>query len=424
LKEAIITLKRQWFVRIAFFVVFLMSFSSILMIGYAYWDLKTTEQNNTLPIGDWGIAITTPQEFYNFATKTNSTVNDRYYLFNDIDFTGFTWTYNSTNNAVVFKGTLDGNGKTLSNLTLYNNSGSYQYFGIFPRMLGGSVYNLTLSNVVLSLGTTALGGTAIRAGLITGNVYGLTNTISNITILNCGVRGTSTAGAGGLIGSVTVGTTVVNIDNIKATNLKVFNKSSYAGGLVGIIGTSGAQVRISDVDIQGEVYSYPTSSYTGGIVGRVASGAKLSAERAIVEMTSRNTLETNSTYNLRYSNRYLGGFIGQNQSSSANVKLTDVFFTGSLYPQTNANRSYVGTAIGVSSGSQSLTRAYYSKVAFRSVTGTVIYTPDVTQSGIAATMVNASSMPSLAWWNTFSTEFSSANDLWAQDGTGRLYLIR
>ena len=394
------------------------------MIGYSYWDNTINAQNTDVNIGDWGIAITTPQEFYNFATKTNSASTDRYYLFNDLDFTGFTWTYNSTNNAVVFRGTLDGNGKTISNLTISCNSGSYLYFGIFPRMYGGSVYNLTLSNVYLTLGTTALGGTSLRAGLIAGNVYGLTNTLSDITVVDSGVRGTSSAGAGGLIGSVTTSSTVVHLNDVKTTNLKVFNKSSYAGGLIGTIGTSGAQVLVSDVDLQGEVFSYPTSSYTGGIVGRVASGAKCSISRAVVEMTSRNTLETSSTYNLRYSNRYLGGFIGQNQSTSANVSLTDAFFTGSLFPQTNANRSYVGTAIGTSSGSQTLLRTYYSKVAFRSVTGTIIYTPDVTLRGIAATLVNASTMPGVAWWNTFAASFGAENDLWAQDGTGRLYLIR
>jgi len=417
-------LKRQLLIRVVLLVVFLISFSSALMIGYSYWDLKINTQTTNVNIGDWGIPITTAQEFYDFATKIDSLETDRYYLFNDIDFTGFNWTYNSTNNAVTFRGTLDGNGKTLSNLTLYHNSSSYQYLGIFPRMLGGSVYNLTLSNVNLSLGSTALGGTSIRAGLITGNAYGLTNTISNITIINSGVRATSSAGAGGLVGSVTIATTIVNIDNIKATGLKVFNKSSYTGGLVGVISRSGAQVNISDVDIQGEVYSYSSTSYTGGIVGRIVSGAKLTTSRAIVEMTTQNTLETNSTYYLKYSNRYLGGFIGYNLSTSANVILTDVFFTGSLLTQTTANRSYVGTALGRSSGSQSLIRTYYSMVEFRSVSGGIIYTPDVTLRGINATLVNASTMPSVSWWNTFSTEFYNANNLWAQDGAGRLYLIR
>ncbi|PKL00678.1 MAG: hypothetical protein CVV56_05135 [Tenericutes bacterium HGW-Tenericutes-1] len=417
-------LKRQLILKISLLVVFLMSFSSALMMGYAYWDDKINTQASTLNIGDWGIPITTAQEFYDFATKTDSVATDRYYLFNDIDFTGFNWSYNSTNNAVVFRGTLDGNGKTLSNLTIFHNSTAYQYIGIFPRMTGGSVYNLTLSNVYLDLGNTALGGTSTRAGLITGNANGLTNTISNITIENAGVRATSTGGAGGLVGSVTTSTTVVNIDNIKATNLKVFNKSSYTGGIVGTVGTSGATVNIADIDIQGEVYSYATSSYTGGIVGRITSGGKFFVNRAIVEMTSQNTLETNSTYNLKYSNRYLGGFIGYNQSSSTNVQISDVFFTGSLYPNTNANRSYVGTALGRTSGSQTLLRSYYSMVSFRSASGAFIYTPDTTLRGISATLVNASTMPSISWWNTFSSEFYTANDLWNQDGNGRLYLIR
>jgi len=416
--------KRQLIIKTLLLVVFLISFSSVLMVGYAYWDLKTNTQTTNVNIGDWGIAITTPQEFYDFATKTNSVSTDRYYLFNDLDFTGFNWTYNSSINTVVFRGTLDGNGKTISNLTLYNNISSYLYFGIFPRMQGGSVYNLTLSDVYLNLGSSALGGTALRSGLITGNAYGLTNTISNITIINAGVRATSTAGAGGLVGSVTTATTVVNIDNIKATGLKVFNKNSYTGGLVGSIGTSGAQVNISDVDLQGEVYSYATSSYTGGLIGRIGSGGKFTASRAIVEMTSRNTLETNSTYNLKYSNRFLGGFIGYNQSTSANVTLTDVFFTGSLYPNTNANRSYVGTAIGRSVGSQTLERYFYSMVAFRSISGSVIYTPDITLRGINANLVNAASMPDPSWWNSFKIEFNNANSLWTQDGTGRLVLIR
>ncbi len=416
--------KRQLVMKITMLVVLLICFSSALMIGYAYWDIRTNTQTNTLSIGDWGIAITSPQEFYDFATKTDSVATDRYYLFNDIDFTGFNWTYNSTNNAVTFRGTLDGNGKTLRNLTLYNNVNSYLYFGIFPRMQGGAVYNLTLENVDLSLGSTALGGTSLQSGLITGNAYGLTNTISNITIINAGIRATSSNGAGGLVGSITTSSTIVNIDNIKATNLKVFNKSSYTGGLVGIIDTSGAQVNISDIDIQGEVYSYSTSSYTGGLVGRIASGGKLSASRAIVEMTSQNTLETNGTYYLKYSNRYLGGFIGQNQSTSANVMLNNVFFTGSLFPNANNYRDYVGTAIGASGGSISMTNAYYSMVAFRSSSGTVIYTPDRTLRGINAELVNASTLPDAPWWNTFSTEFYSANNLWNQDITGRLYLSR
>jgi hypothetical protein len=415
--------KKQVLLKLLVSFVLLLSFSSVLMFGYSYWDSNHQTDSELLVVGDWGIPITTAHEFYLFATKTDSVSTDRYYLFNDIDFSGYNWDYDNTTSQVTFRGTLDGNGKTLRNLTLTYNS-SYSYFGIFPRMDGGSVYNVTLENIDLRLGNTALGGTSTRSGLITGNAYGSTNTISNITIIDSGVRGTSSSGVGGLVGNVSNSSTVVNIDNIKATNLKVFSKNSSVGGLVGYISSSSATVNVSDIDIQGEVYSYASSSYTGGLIGRIRSGALFYADRAIVDMTSQNTLETNYTYYLKYSNRYLGGFIGYNQSTSNYVGLNNVFFTGSLYTDTSANRSYVGTAIGRSGGSQSLHNDYYARVEFRSLWSQVIYSPDTTLRGINAQLVSEQTLPSGAWWDSFATEFMAANDLWTQDGTGRLTLIR
>jgi len=414
--------------RLFVILAILIGISSTILIGYAYWDQFVDTQDETLTLGEWGTPITTAQEFYNFATKSTSLATDRYFLFNDIDFTGFTWAYNATNNAVTFRGTLDGNGKTLSNLTITNNSSTYLYFGIFPRMQGGSVYNLTLSNVNLSLGSTALGGTSLRAGLIAGNVYGLTNTIQDITILNCGVRGTSTTGTGGLIGNITTATTVVHISDIKATGLKVFSKSSSSGGLIGYIGTSGATVTVADVDLQGEVHAYATSSYTGGIVGYVISGGKISINRVVLETTNRNTLETNATYFNRYSQRYLGGIVGYSLSASANILITDAFYTGNLFTQATTRRGDIGTATGRASATSTrptLTRTYYSNVQFSSSTGTIIYTPDVTPTGQMSTLVTAAAMPTVTWWNGFFVTFASANALWAQDPvTGRPYLIR
>jgi hypothetical protein len=419
---------KQRIVRIITILILFFAFASTVSIGYAYWNNLTQDTNENMNIGDWGIPISSAQEFYDFAMKADSVTTDRYFLLNDIDFSGFNWTYTSTNNTVTFRGLLDGNGKTLSNLTLYINSSSYSYLGIFPRMSGGSVYNLTLDNVNLSLGSTALGGSSLRSGLITGNIIGSTNTISDITILNSGVRGTSTTGTGGLVGSVTGSTTIVNIDNIKATSLKVFSKSSNAGGLVGNVSTSGAQIHVSDIDLEGEVFAYGSSSYTGGIIGQVASGAMVTIDRIVLDVTSRNTLETNSTYYNRYSQRYLGGFVGYSLSASANILISDAFFTGSLFTQSSTRASSVGTATGrfsATSTRPTLLRTFYSQVIFSSSSGTIVYTPSSTPSGQMATLVNAASMPSSTWWNGFATAGNFSSELWGQDvATGRLYLIR
>jgi len=393
-------------------------------MSFAFWASEVSGNANngggTVVIGDWGIPIFTAQEFYDFATKSNSVLTDQYYLHNDIDFTGFTWTYNSTNNQVIFRGTLNGNGKKLMNLTITNSSTSYLYNGIFPRSIGSTIYDLTLENVHT---VTNLSGSTQRAGLLIGRAEGGTTTLSDIKIIDSSVQGNSTNGVGGLVGNVLNSTTIVNISNIKATNFKIFNDAAYVGGLVGRIATLGAQVNVTDVDFQGEVYSNITSntgsSYAGGIIGYIPSGGRFTLNRSIIEATFQNTLVTSSNFN-GYTNRYLGGVIGGNASATANVNIQNMFFTGSLYTRIDARRNDVGTISGQDSTQATTSNVFHSMVAYRALGGAVTYTT-TTQTGQMAVRVNASTMPDQAWWNSFYTNFTS-NSLWLQDGTGRPYL--
>ena len=291
-------------------LIFILLVANLLFTSgmtFAFWASSIAGNSDSndglIAIGDWGTPIFTPSEFYTFATKTNSVATDVYYLANDIDFTGFTWVYNAANNGVTFRGTLNGNGKSLLNLTITNSSTSYSYNGIFPRIFGAIIYDLTLENVNT---VTSLSGTSQRSGLIAGNAWGGTNTLSNITIINSGSQGNSTNGVGGLIGNVQNATTILNLNNIKATNLRVFNRSAYVGGLVGRISSAGGRVNMNDIDFQGEVYSYATTSYAGGLIGYVLASAFYTLNRAIVDSTFQNTLVTNATYNLKYTTRYLG----------------------------------------------------------------------------------------------------------------------
>jgi len=408
--------------KIVIAVLVLLSLAPI-SIGYSYWNNLIANESNNLVIGEWwGTPIYTAQEFYDFAMKSDSSSNDVYYLANDIDFSGFSWGVDSSQEYITFRGTLDGNGKTISNLTIYPTSSYTSYIGIFPQMEGGSVYNLVLSNVETDVYSFY---SSIVPGLITGRVIGSTNTISDITIVDSGVRGTSSTGTGGLVGAVENYSTVLNIDNVKAINLKVFSTTSYVGGIIGSINDSGVEVNLSDIDISGEVSSMTSSSYTGGIIGKITNGAYFNLQRAIVDMGSQNTLETYYSYYNHYSERYLGGFIGYNQSTSDKVILDHVFFTGSLVTDSSRRSYYIGTAIGRSSGSETMNETYYSQVLYRDSNGSITYYPSFSPRGVMATMVNASTMPSVAWWDAFSTDFYSANSLWLQDsGTGRLELFR
>ncbi|TVP86103.1 MAG: hypothetical protein EA375_02240 [Acholeplasmataceae bacterium] len=399
-------------------------------MSFAYWASvilgNDDDVSGSVTIGEWGIPITTPQEFYDFATKSSSTADDLYYLYTDLDFTGFDWNYDASNNAVIFRGTLNGNGKTISNLTINNFSSSYLYHGIFPRMDGGTVSNLTLENVNLELNATSLGGTSIQAGLIAGYVYnGKVNTMSSITIIDCGVKGTSLGGSGGLIGRIGTNGTEVIISNIKATNLRVFSKTANVGGLVGRINNN-ATVNLTDIDIQGEVYAHNAAGNTGGVIGFITNNNQpVSIKNAVVEMGSQNTLETDSTYHLLYTKRYLGGIIGYHNRTGSLTTIENVIFMGSLYNNLNNRRLDIGTVTGraTAANTPTITQTYYSFVAFRSSTGAVVYSPDGTPTGQMSTVVVEDDYPGNAWWNSAHAILSAENDAWKQDSvTGRPYL--
>ncbi len=411
------------FKKILILASFAIIFSTSSIIGYSHWDLLNDTEQNTITIGEWRTPISTAQEFYDYLTKDDSVSGDSYYLVNDIDFTNFTWELDADNNDIVFRGTLDGDGYTVSNLTIYSNSDSYKRIGIFPEINGGTVKNIVFDTVELSLGPDALDASNFRGGIVAGEISGGSTTlVTNITLIDCGVRATRAAGAGGIVGYVMGTNTELTITNIKETNLKVFNKKADSGGIIGQINKNTKSVTISDVDIQGEVHSYNSPSYTGGVVGKVEEGATVSISNAIIETSTKNTLETSSTYNNNYSKKYLGGIIGYNDTDSAKLNIEYVFFTGDLITNWKSKAKYIGTAIGKNDGTYTMSDTYYSKVMFKNADGSTSYTPESNYTGIFADLVNEDTMPSVSWWNNFAANFDSS--LWAQDSNGRLYLIR
>ena len=121
-----------------------------------------------------------------------------------------------------FKGSFDGNGKTISKLYIYDSTGSIEHTGLFGYVSGGKIKNLGLIDVY-STGLWFVGGVA---GILTG---------SGSSIVNCYVSGdvsthciSSTGGAGGIAAYISVGALISNC----YTSCGVGGKS-YIGGIVG-----------------------------------------------------------------------------------------------------------------------------------------------------------------------------------------------
>ena len=116
-----------------------------------------------------------------------------YKLMADIDLSSYSAaTFNSPGTVTGFTGQFNGNNKTISNLTFLNPSGGTTA-GMFRTIgAGGSVSNLTLSNIIVRRN----GG---YIGLLSGSCN--SGTISNVTISGVELRATGASGQiGGLVG--------------------------------------------------------------------------------------------------------------------------------------------------------------------------------------------------------------------------------
>jgi len=253
---------------------------------YAKWLL--------IEITPEGTPISTPQEFYNLVTQ-NST-DSIYYLANDLDFTGFSWTYVN----YTFTKTLNGNGKVISNITISGGDGT----GIFSKVKTATIYNLHLDRIHV----TASG----RAGILIGEVDGTDVYVYDIKITNSSVTGNNANGVGGLIGK-TKPSYATTLENISLIGIQVINASTAAGGLIGM--TEGGNVTIQDIYMS-EIY-VQAANRAGGLFGEIKSTVSVNMNRIVML-----DIEVKAA-------QYIGGLIGRNQSELG-ILAEDIIIHGTL----------------------------------------------------------------------------------------------
>ena len=213
------------------------------------------------------INVTTPAEF---KAMTESTTGENYVLVNDIDFTGFEWIQSGT--GVTFNGVLDGNGKTISNITI-TGSGTGVYGGIFQRTNGAVIHDLTVDNANVN----AVG----RVGVLIGRIETSTTTITNVIIKNSSATGTAGEGVGIVVGNATWAFTI--------TNLQIMNSTALNSGknVAFIAGRSDHAATMTDVYIFGskaESTQASTDAGIGGIIGYTnAATSAVTLTRVVIE---------------------------------------------------------------------------------------------------------------------------------------------
>ena len=171
----------------------------------------------------------------------------------DIDLKGIDWTPIGKDDNKAYTGTFDGNGKTITGLTV---TGSDQYAGLFGYIgSGGTVKNVVLEGVQIESDNSSG-----YAGGVAGDSWG--------TIENCSVSGSvsGTTFAGGVVGSQRGGS--ITGCNSSATVKGVI----FAGGIAGET-NSGASLTgcyaTGDVTVENDGTN---NSHAGGVVGYNGGG--------------------------------------------------------------------------------------------------------------------------------------------------------
>lgn len=285
-----------------------------------------------------------------------------------------------------FKGTYDGNNKTISNLTVNAPNSNYQ--GLFGYTSKAVIKNVTLANC------------NITGKQYTGGIVGYAST--STAIENCHVNGNINAtasdagGHGGIAGSATA-TSITNCTVTGTISTSVSN-DNYGG----IVGAANYDVVITSCEnaanISGDGQNH------GGIVGR--------------DYNRSNKFKYCLNTGVVNGNQYVGAIAGQNDSPRD--------FDHCYY----SNQSTI-KAFGTSSGSNNYTG--YGEVAYVVTTGEHINKIDIAEGTVVTSAISGKKYCTKGDWTltltlnqtdvtfvSYACEGGTLSDLTTADGTHKL----
>ena len=229
--------------------------AAITPVAGKFYNITLDKDKGYTDDGQGNYTVTSAEGLKNIAKLVNEEwkLGINITLTADIDLKGIDWTPIGKDDNKAYTGTFDGNGKTITGLTV---TGSDQYAGLFGYIgSGGTVKNVVLEGVQIESDNSSG-----YAGGVAGDSWG--------TIENCSVSGSvsGTTFAGGVVGSQRGGS--ITGCNSSATVKGVI----FAGGIAGET-NSGASLTgcyaTRDVTVENDGTN---NSHAGGVVGYNGGG--------------------------------------------------------------------------------------------------------------------------------------------------------
>ena len=287
------------------------------------------------------------------------TLSGDYYLNGNIDMNGAEWTPIGTE-ASPFTGNLDGNGYTISNFVINDNSKCVGLFGAND----GTVQNLKLKNFEMS-------ATNDTSSLFIGSLIGL----NNGSVKACSAEGTlsgtvtssvveSSVAIGGIIGYNNAGTVEECFANC-TVNSNSTSKLSCAGGLIGFLKKGNVTNCYATGDVKANynaLVNDKNSAAAGGLIGHNSSEGIIT--NCYASGTAKAVADPNGV-------SFAGGLIGSNMST-----VTNCYSIGNVtaIANTDSYSSCGGALCGYMDLESNIpfTNSYYSNV--QTVTASSPYT--------------------------------------------------
>lgn len=272
------------------------------------WDGTTTDTNWTGSGTESDpYIITTGAQLAGFANSVNSgnKYSDEYFkLSNDIDLNNKNWTPIGKANF-RFSGTFDGDGHTISNLSV----DSGDYCGLFGYIDYSTISNLSVSGSVVVVDYS---GTVNAGGIVGDAMYSIIENCSNFATITTD-SGSRVSYCGGIIGFA-YKSTVQYCYNTGSVTASSKGSNAYAGGIVGRKNSNDSNEIIGCYN-KGRVTAYGVDeAYAGGLCG--ANGSILTVDYSYNVGTVVAEGQTH----------YTGGIVGGKANTSATITITNSYW--------------------------------------------------------------------------------------------------
>lgn len=235
----------------------------------------------------------------------------------DINMSEITWTPvgSSMNTGEGYSGNFDGNGKTITGLTVNNGTGNLGFFGGLAQ--GAKVHDVVFT------GANIIGDTSSSsAGVVAGASFGI---IDNCSVSNSTVSGSNNAG--GITGNNSVQVNNCNVQDV------IIN-GNYAGGISGVSHGKIEYCTVSGKDTHTQITATGSNNRAGGIVGSTSEEGNVPTSGRVLKC---------AVYRTDISGNWSGGIAGENGFGTVAQCVVDecIVIHGSL-----SSSTYLGGVVG------------------------------------------------------------------------------